>query len=129
MEPAAAAHVPLAPSDDRSCIERGHDAVTQLVAYVEQRLAHYRAAGELAVVFGVPVVRRKLGEQIDHALRRTAAAPAEPAAPPAGAPAAAWPAPDTMSPPATRERAGQRRGPQPRAERGAHGPRRAPRRP
>ncbi len=57
-------------SDDRSCLERGRDTVGQAVDYVQQRLGHYRAAGELAVVFGMPVVRRKIAARIDAALGR-----------------------------------------------------------
>ncbi len=81
------AGIPLEASDDRSCLERGQDAVTQVVECVQQRLAHYRAAGELAVTFGVPVLRRKLDERVAAALRRptppepTPAVPSSPGVP------------------------------------------------
>ncbi len=94
------AGIAIAPSDDRTCAEHGRDAVAQAVEHVQQRLGHYRAAGELAVTFGWPVLHRKLRERIESALGQAPAAPAaggggtpEPPAAPAAPPAAAPPPP------------------------------------
>ncbi|HEY1741335.1 MAG TPA: hypothetical protein VGI86_21660, partial [Acidimicrobiia bacterium] len=88
---ASAARVAADATDERSCADRGRDAVEQAVGCVQQRLSHYRATGQFAVTFGWPVLRRKLAATVEAALGRSADGAGEPrtAAEAAGAP---WPA-------------------------------------
>ncbi|HEY3832929.1 MAG TPA: hypothetical protein VGO03_11585 [Acidimicrobiia bacterium] len=87
---APAARVATQATDERSCADRGRDAVEQVVGCVQQRLSHYRATGQFAVAFGWPVLQRRIAAQINAALGRTGGSASEPrtAAEAAGTP---WP--------------------------------------
>ena len=93
----------VGPGVVRTVVARGRAEVDVRQEQVAGGLRHAKGAGEVAIAFGLPLLRRKVGERLAN-LRTTPTPPAQPrstpAAPVAPAPARATPTPGPSAVPA-----------------------------
>jgi hypothetical protein len=98
----AAYALDMGPDLVRTVVARGRAEVETRQEQVAGRLRHAKGAGEVAIAFGLPLVRRKVGERLSS-LRppATPATPPVPRQPPAPAPSPVATTPRVPTPPAT----------------------------